>query len=139
MNSILRRRRALMGLGAGNNGKSDMNGWTDGVKFTDLTVFDNKYWNSNLVLTSYNGWSASGYIPCAGASKIYFPRLQQSGGSAVNYNGFVDANKQKISNIQLSRVAPTTVTVPANAAYFVISSDTTPLNNCINAGIIPYE
>ena len=132
--------RRMMLQGAG--GKSDMNGWTDGVAYTDLTVVKNSYVKaSNGAFTAYSGWDRTSYVPCDGCSSITFPPCPQGAGTPDS-NRFYDANKVVVGgntdNFSLSKTVSTTITVPATAAYFAISSEAAALASCINAGIVPH-
>lgn len=125
------------------SGKSDMDEWTDGVAYTDLTVVANEYVKSNSgAFAAYNGWSRTGFVYCEGASTITFPAMPDdgSGGSDLGTSNawYTDQNTNtRISNISISKTHSTTVTVPANAKYFAISSATAGLESCIANGIVP--
>ena len=138
MNEILRRRRALMGQ---IKGKSDMNGWTDGVAYTDLTIVNGQYVSADGLIQNYSGWSRTGFVPCGGASSITFPPLGQSYAGDVKFNYFYSAQNSSSSStvqrITLSRTQSKIINVPSTANYFVISSETANLITCVNAGIIP--
>lgn len=139
MNELSRRRRALMA--AAKKGKSDMNGWTDGVAYTDLTIVENSYVAPDGAISSYNGWSRTGFVPCGGAVSITFPPLGQNYAGDPRFNYFYNsANASSASRVQqitLSKTQSKTIAVPSTAKYFVISSTTSGLINCVNAGIIP--
>jgi hypothetical protein len=128
---------------SGGGGRSDMDEWTDGVAYTDLTVVDNEYVkSSNGTFAAYNGWSRTGFVYCEGASTITFPPLPDysSSGSDLGTSSawYTDQNTNtRISNISISKTHSTTVTVPANAKYFAISSTTQGLESCIAGGIVP--
>ena len=127
----------MMMQGARN--KSDMYGWTDGVAYTDLEIVENSYVRTaDGVITNYNGWNRTGYVPCNGCSSITFPPMPQ--GDTPKSNRFYDINKNPISGagITLSQSASVNIAVPANAYYFIISSNKTALPICINAGIVPH-
>lgn len=122
-------------------GKSDMDGWTDGVSYTDLTIVQNEYCQAitgNFM--SYNGWDRTGYVPCNGASTITFPPMPQSDG-APDSNRFFKEDKtvygSRSDKIELSKTESTTITVPSEAYYFVISSESAALASCIGGGIVP--
>ncbi len=124
----------------GGGGSSDMHGWTDGVPYTDLTIVKNEYCQaSSGRFLPYEGWDRTDYVPCNGASSITFPPLNQHDSGAVSSNGFFDENHIFITgSLVLSRTESTTVTVPSNAYYFVISCESEPLETCINTGVIPH-
>lgn len=117
---------------------SDMNGWTDGVAYTNLTIVENEYVaKGSGAIISYTGWNRTGYVPCDGASSITFPPLPETGGSAQS-NAFYSANHDVVEKgVSLSRTETVTINVPATATYFIISSDASALTSCINAGIVP--
>lgn len=119
-------------------GKSDMNGWTDGVAYTDLTVVNNSYCTQNGQFISYNGWKRTEYVPCDGASSISFPKV---GGAATNvvYNSFFSANHAPLENFRLSTTAPVEIPVPSNAAYFAVSNANTVFDKLLQDGIIPHK
>ena len=126
-------------------GKSDMNGWTDGVAYTDLTIVQNSYvQRTNGEFKGFNGWDRTGYVPCDGASSITFPPCNQIEAGNVSSNWFYKQDKTPLAGgtdlpFVLSRTSPTTIMVPTGAYYFVISSDSAPLAACINAGIVPHR
>lgn len=138
MNELMRRRRAMMTQGGG-NGKSDMNGWTDGVPYTDLEVVKNSYYN-NGVPANYNNWDRTGYVPCSGAGSITFPPMPVGGATSYLYwNYFFDASKNKISAITMSNDQSITVNVPANAAFWGASCYYAYLLNFLGGNIIPHK
>lgn len=119
--------------------KSDMDGWTNGVAYTNLEIVQNEYCaQATGAFSHYDGWDRTGYVPCNGASSIVFPPVPQESGM-VTSNNFFTENHVRISYFTLSKTDPTTITVPSNAYYFVISSDSAAFASCINAGIVPYE
>lgn len=120
--------------------KSDMNGWADGVAYTDLTIIENEYYqSSDGSIQSYSGWNRTGYVPCNGASTITFPILPQHDVTTnPGSNAFFTENHTYISAIKLSKTVAKTITVPANAYYFGISSDAEALATCIENGIVPH-
>lgn len=110
--------------------KSDMNGWENGVTYTDLTVVSGQYVNtSDGAFRNDNGYSRTGYVPCDGAEYI----LYQGNGNI--YNAFYDETHTFISAFTLKGL----VKVPTNAKYFVVSASTTGLNNILEAGVTPYD
>ena len=123
--------------------KSDMNGWADGIAYTDLEIVSNEYVRSNNgQFAAYNGWSRTGFVYCEGASTITFPPCaSDSGGSTIiNENGWYTTNDVSgyISKMGISKTTTKTVTVPENAKYFVISATDQGLADCIAAGIVPH-
>ena len=120
-------------------GKSDMNGWTDGVAYTDLEIVPNEYVsNTDGSFIAYTGWNRTGYVPCDGASKITIPPMGGSGANP-NYNAFYTSDHQFISTFVTKHSEDSVVTVPANAYYFIISESASHVNTMINTGIIPNE
>lgn len=127
-------------MAAQGGGKSDMNGWTDGVPYSDITTYDNQYYERDGAVTNYNNWSRTGYIPCDGARYITFSEFPVPG--TPDYNYFFTQAKQVISKFTLNGNGhgPTTVTVPANAYYFGISIQTASLNTFLQSGnMTPYR
>lgn len=122
-------------------GKSDMNGWTDGVAYTDLTIIENQYYQaSDGSIKNYTDWNRTGYVPCNGASSITFAAMPQtSGGAGGQSNAFFKEDKTWIQGITISKTEETTVSVPENAYYFGISSEAAALATCIGNGIVPHE
>lgn len=115
--------------------RSDMNGWTDGIVYTDLEIVENEYIDSGSgAFVHYNGWSRTGYVPCDGCSSLTFNHVYQSTG----YCAFYDADHQKVSNLSLTANSePHDYTVPATAHYFAFSEDSQKVIDTIEAGIIP--
>lgn len=130
-----------MVAGGGGSGKSDMNGWTDGVSYTDLTIVQNQYCQAaSGKLLAYTGWDRTGYVPCHGAAKLVIPPMPQEGTSTILSNWFYDQDKLPLQRIPaLSRNQSTIVTVRADAYYFILSSDAAALSSCLNAGVVPYS
>lgn len=122
-------------------GTSDMDGWTSGVPYTNLEVVQNEYSKQTSgEFLPYTGWDRTGYVPCDGASTIVFPPMALSDleGQPTS-NNFYTSEHTRINYFSLSRTESTTITVPSNAAYFVISGSRTAFNDCIANGITPYE
>lgn len=114
--------------------------WYDGVAYEDLTIVANEYVKyNNGTFVAYNGWSRTGFVYCEGASSIVFPPIPESGSGNPQSTAFYSNNdtSTRIKAFQLSKTVSTTVTVPSNAKYFAISSNTSALNSCIEAGIVP--
>lgn len=119
-------------------GTSDMDGWTDGVAYQNLTIVQNSYVKAaNGSFASYSGWDRTGYVPCENASTIEFPPYTNARPADSGSNAFYDTNKHFISSFDVGNSARTTVTVPSNACYFAISTVTGVLQQCIADGIIP--
>lgn len=120
--------------------KSDMNGWSDGIAYTDLDIIENEYVIANTgASASYNGWNRTGLVPCDGAANLVFPPMNQEGGGRVRSCWFYGEAgiSEPVQNFELHRGTPTTVTVPASAYYFIISSNASALADNIEAGIVP--
>ena len=115
-------------------GTSDMNGWTDGVAYTNLTIINNEYVDkTDGSFDSYNGWSRTGFVPCNECSTLLFNQNSRES----SYNAFYDSDKNFIRSFSLAYSADISVTVPSNAYYYVLSNVTANLNGCINNGITP--
>lgn len=124
--------------------KSDMNGWSDGIAYTNLTIVQNEYAKaSNGALTPYDGWDRTGYVPCDGASTITFPAMPYTGTGRNLSNWFYTENKTPLSGgsngFTLNKTEPTVITVPQDAYYYIISCSRDALASCINGGIVPHE
>lgn len=136
MTDLMNRRRALMAEKT-ESGKSDMHGWTDGVAYTDLEFVENEYVKLDGQFESYNGWSRTGFVPCNGASEIAIPPSSYTGSN--RYNAFYDSSKSFIKTFTTQYNQPIIVPVPADASFFVLSSSSTALPQCCNAGIVPHK
>lgn len=118
---------------------SDMEHWVDGVAYANLTIVDGEYVEySTGTIKPYSGWNRTGYVPCNGASTIYFPPVPQTYSSQPQSNCFYTQNKTYVSSIILSKTEAKTITVPSNAYYFIISSDGDAIETCISNGIVPH-
>lgn len=136
MNDLMNRRRALMAEKP-RGGKSDMHGWTDGVAYTDLEFVENEYVKLDGQFDPYNGWSRTGFIPCDGASEIVIPPSHYTGSN--RYNAFYNSSKSFVKSFTTQYSKSTTVPVPANASFFVLSSLSTALSQCCDDGIVPHK
>lgn len=117
-------------------GKSDMNGWTDGIKYTDITIVENEYVNKNDgSFPSYQGWDRTGYVPCNGAKSISLPALRGTGGQSLN-DAFYTESKTFISAFSIEH-SPKTVNVPNNAYYFVLSEAAEEIAYVLETGVVP--
>lgn len=118
--------------------KSDMNGWTDGVVYTDLEIVENSYYANSGRIASYNGWSRTGKVPCDGAASITF---KANGATNIDkaFCYFFDESETKLQTFAEApkRDTDVTVTVPSGAYFFGISAQTNTLAAQITAGIIP--
>lgn len=97
-------------------------GWTDGVAYSDLGWTDGCFIKGNGATQNYSGFSATDFMPCAGASTIDFTRTKTGN---LQYNAFYDSAQTMIEggNFVLTGTL-TTITVPENAAFFRISEST---------------
>lgn len=119
-------------------GKSDMDGWTDGMPYTDIEIVENEYVNKdNGSFQPYTGWNRTGYVPINGASNLSIPKLSGTGGN-TRYNAFYTSDHTWISNFDVSHGAGVeTVNVPETAYYFVISERSDILTYWLEEGVIP--
>lgn len=116
--------------------ESNMTEWADGVEYEDISIITDTYLN-NGIETSYTGWDATGFIPCNGATSLTIPPMPQQS-SGVWCNSFYDRDHEGVSvGLTLSTTESVTVTVPASAHYFRLSSDRGALSSCISGGIVP--
>ena len=110
--------------GVAESGGDDTAGtdWEDGVAY-DLTWIDGYYLTGSGNPASYNGYSATDFMPCAGVTNLVIaaPDYWQN-----KYCYFYDSNKGKIDSfsILLGKYTYNTVEVPENAAFFRISVGT---------------
>lgn len=116
--------------------------WTSGVAYTP-TIIQNKYVEKATgIIKSYNGWDWTGYMPCKGASTIVVSPIVEDGsttGEAPASNAFFAEDYSVVQHaVTVSRTQNTTLTVPANACWLGLSSDSTSLANCITQGVTPY-
>ena len=122
---------------SGGGGRSDMNGWTDGVAYTDLEIVQNEYVdNADGSFDPYDGWNRTGYVPIDGASSLTIPQMSGYGG-ASRYNAFYTQNHTFISAFAMEHTQSVTVTVPSNAYYFVLSETASQLNQILTDGVVP--
>lgn len=120
------------------SGKSNMNEWSDGVAYTDLTLVTGEYVDSsNGAFISYGGWQRTGYVPCNGATMITIPSMGGAG-SNPNYNAFYTKDKVFIKNFTIYHTQDANVSVPSNAYYFAISETVHNMTTIINKGITPH-
>lgn len=119
---------------------SSMTQWYDGVAYEDLTIVNNEYIKaSDGAVQTYAGWDRTGFVYCEGASSITFPPLPENGGTVPQSTAFYSGEGTgRIDKFALSKTESVTVTVPSNAKYFAISSNSSALASCVNAGIVPH-
>lgn len=118
---------------------SDMDGWADGVAYTNLTIVPNSYSRKrDGEFISYEGWDRTDFVPCNGAATIVFPPMPILANENPESNNFYDENHARISSFNLSKTLTVTITVPQTAYYFVISGETGVLQGCISNGIVPH-
>ena len=115
-------------------GKSDMNGWTDGVAYTDLEIIQNKYINHDGVRAKYNTWNCTGYVPCDGCATLEFVNSELGS----DWNCFYDENQHTLQAEIMIPTGHQTITVPEGAYYFAISELASKLAATIENGIIPH-
>lgn len=118
-------------------GRSDMNGWTDGVPYSDLDIVQNAYVVANDgTFTAYNGWDRTGYVPCDGVVNLIVPQFKNDSDQA-KHSWFYDDTKTPISRMATSVSDMKVIAVPSNAHYFVLSSDRAVLASVLNGNVIP--
>ena len=122
---------------------SGMDGWEDGGVYENLEIVQNEYVaTATGKINSYPGWDRTGFVPCNGAGTIVFPPMPEGSSSGVAKSNWFYSDKSDTSNISvitLSYTESTTITVPSNANYFILSSTSRALASCVNGGIVPYE
>lgn len=120
-------------------GRSDMDGWTDGIPYTILEIVNNSYVKKNDGgIATYSGWNRTGFVPCDGALNIIIPPFTGSADTdAGEYNWFYDSSKNPVSKITASKTDRTIISVPSTANYFVLSQASAVLNNVLNGEIVP--
>ena len=107
--------------GTGGDSGGDDATWTSGVAYTLVPIAGGYISKTNGEVISDATWAYTDYMPCAGATRMTYNNNNYSSG----YNAFYDINKTFISNFSMSTNAGSTleITVPENAAYFRISSN----------------
>lgn len=136
---MMDKRRALLMTQEKGSGKSDMNGWTDGVPYTDITVYNNSYYDAHTGgVKIYSGWKRTGLIPCNGASFVRFPRINHNNQGDMRYNWIFDGSRQPLQQFTISISTTYGVDIPANGAFFAISLPATPLEQALSDGITPH-
>lgn len=115
--------------------------WEDGIPYSNLDVVEGAYVEASTGTFKLDDtWSRTKFIPCYGVSTMTFPPVPQTYGQTADSNHFYDGAKNPISLCaNLSKTNYTTISVPAGAAYFAISSETDALESCLNAGIVPHK
>ena len=101
--------------GDNTGGVSNETAWVDGVPYT-YELVAGEYVKQTGQINTYDGWSRTPYLYCAGATRLDFtkPNAQMA-----DYNGFYNVDKQHISNFRPSTTG--SVEVPETATYFVCS------------------
>ena len=120
--------------------KSDMDGWSDGVAYTDIDIVENSYYTGTGSIASYNSWNRTGKIPCDGASSIVFEAYATSGGQLdKTYCWFFDQNKDPLQKFDTNvPIGGGTEPVPSGAYYFGLSADATLIAAIMANGFTPY-
>lgn len=107
-------------------------GWTSGVPYTLTIIADEYIDKSNGKIVPYTSWSRTDYTPCAGVARLTVTGVTYSG----DYNAFYDVNKVFISAFSLASSGTAEITVPDNAAFFIISASSASVANTV---VTPYE
>lgn len=122
----------LLNAGAGSDG------WQSGVSYSNITTISGKKISSSTgEISSAEGWARTDFIPCAGASRLVFPKLYETAMQADNA-AFYTKGMERASGITLSLSGEKEVSVPADAAFFAVSSETDALARLLSDGITPY-
>lgn len=85
-------------------------------------LIPNTYIKTDGTPASYNGWSATDYIPVVEGETLNVKSCYRT-----NYNCWYDSSKNPINNFNLT-VGISTLTVPANAVYFRASESNSNLS-----------
>lgn len=119
--------------------KSDMNGWADGVMYTDIEVVENSYYN-NGTPTTYNNWDRTGKIPCDGASTLLFKANGMSAAIDKTYCWFFAQDESRLQKFDTSPLGDSdvSISVPSTAYYFGISGTRSQIAAQLTQGIYPY-
>lgn len=122
------------GDSGGDSGGDDA-AWTSGVAYTLVPIAGGYISKTNGEVISDATWAYTDYMPCAGATRMTYNNNKYSSG----YNAFYDINKTFISTFSMPTNSGLAleITVPENAAYFRISSNSE--NAVSNLTVIPYE
>ena len=101
--------------------------WTSGVPYT-LTIIADEYVNKTSgAFEASAGWSRTDYTPCAGAARI----THAGNAYSSDYCAWYDINKNFISKFSLAAspvTNPAEIEVPADAAFFVMSTKSESMN-----------
>ena len=118
---------------------SDTDYWVDGVAYRNIRVIEKQYCRAmdGAMITSQS-WCRTDYVNCEGAATISFPPLPQQEHGRVTSNWFFDANHNPVQNIELYQTESVTITVPQNAAYFVVSNEPAAMQTFLSGDIIPH-
>ena len=119
---------------------SDTDYWADGVAYRNIRVIEKQYCRAmdGAMITSQS-WCRTDYVNCEGAASISFPPLPQQESGKVTSNWFFDANHNPVQQIELYKTESATITVPQNAAYFVVSNEPAAMQTFLNGDIIPHS
>lgn len=119
--------------------KSDMDGWADGVMYTDIEVIENSYYNGDGNPQNYNNWDRTGKIPCDGASTLLF-KANVSAPIDKTYCWFFAQDESPLQKFDTSPLGDSDVSinVPSTAYYFGISSTRSQIAAQLTQGIYPY-
>lgn len=97
-----------------------------------IMLLKDKYVTTAAVIADYTGWDCTDYIPVKGYKSLKVKSSVQSG-----YNVFVDESKEKVGNNFNVTTNYTTVNVPSNAEYVLMSNTSAGMAN-LEAFLIRY-
>lgn len=109
-----------------NSLKEDLGDYKNGHEY--MPIINGQYVNGSTgVFINDNSWSRTDYVDCSKYSILVF----ENNTKTSRYNAFYNANKEFVSNLNLDKIGENIIVVPQNATYFVLSNETSKLNDVL--------
>lgn len=89
-----------------------------GYDLLSYAIVKNSHPNAQGGFSPFNGWDRTDYIPVKEGRKIYFVNTYQT-----SDNAWYDESKNLISRFTIPVGNPSSITVPANAKYMIVSNE----------------
>lgn len=106
--------------------KEDLGDYKNGHEY--MPIINGQYVNGSTgVFINDNSWSRTDYVDCSKYSILVF----ENNTKTSRYNAFYNANKEFVSNLNLDKIGENIIVVPQNATYFVLSNETSKLNDVL--------
>lgn len=106
--------------------KEDLGDYKNGYEY--MPIINGQYVNGSTgVFINDNSWSRTDYVDCSKYSILVF----ENNTKTSRYNAFYNANKEFVSNLNLDKIGENIIVVPQNATYFVLSNETSKLNDVL--------